>query len=271
MLAKRKILIVEDEFIIADKLQEVLEENGYEVLGIKDNYDDAIRILKETLPDLALLDIHIKGKKDGIELAGYIHSHYRIPIIFLSAFDDAETIRRAKSAYPDAYLVKSKPMVEDGELIRAIKNQLLVSVNIAMPDVHERPRVKSAGLFYKAKEIDLSRKRPADAAEDPVDKEMLLRFDDMTTIESNNKNEHNTVLIRMIDHSKAFILRKTMKEIEEELPENFTRIHDSYIVNLDKITARRLPHKLFIGDLALNIGEKYKDTTVEKLRILFGS
>ena len=271
MLSKRKILIVEDEFIIADKLQESLQENGYEVLPLADNYEDAVGLIKEHLPDLALLDIHIKGKKDGIELADHIYRHYRIPIIFLSAFDDPETLRRAKATHPDSYIVKSKPFIEEEKLISAVKNQLLVSVHIALPDLAERNKVRSSGLFCKVKEIDLTKKKLPDTIADPIDKEMLLKYDEINIIESNNKNEHNTVIIKLADLTKGYILRKTMKEIEDELPENFARIHDSYIVNLNKITARRLPHKLFIDELALNIGEKYKSSTIEKLQFLFGS
>jgi DNA-binding LytR/AlgR family response regulator len=271
MGSKRKILIVENEFIIADKLQEILQENGYDVLPVVDNYEDAILHVREHLPDLALLDIHINGKKDGIELAEYIYTHYRIPVIFLSAFSDPETIRRAKAAHPNCYLVKSKPFIEGDNLIRVVESQLLVSIHIAMPDEEERKKLKLTGFFAKVKEVDFSKRKTAGFPEDPVDKETLLKYDDIAVIESNNKNEHNTVLVRLTDLNKAYILRKTMKEIEQQLPAFFVRIHDSYIVNLHKVTASRLPHRLFIGELLLTIGDKFRDATIEKLNSFFGS
>jgi hypothetical protein len=184
---------------------------------------------------------------------------------------DNETIRRAKAAHPNTYIIKSKPLLDEDQLIDSIQKQLLVSVNIALPDFSEKNKLKSIGLFYKVREVDLAKQRNIHEESDPIDKEMLLRYEEIAFVESNNKNEKNTVLIRTDHGNRAFILRRTMKEMEEELPEHFTRIHDSYIINLYKVTARRLPHKLFIDDLPFNIGEKYKDITIEKLNLFLGS
>ena len=272
MLSKRKILIVEDEFILADKIEEVLKLNGFIVLPVTDNYDDAVSIIKKELPDIALLDINIKGNKDGIELAGYIYGHFNIPVIFLSALTDHETVRRAKAAHPNTFIIKSKPFLQPEELIEAIRQQLLVSINVALPEFSERNKLKSLGLFCKAKEIDLSKRRvnKEEKNTDTLDKELLIKYNEITFIESNNSYENNTVLIHSAQSATGFVLRKTMKEIEDELPEHFARIHDSFIINLQKVTARRTPHRLFINDHHFNIGDKYRDNALEKINLILG-
>lgn len=273
MLSKRKILIVEDEFILADKIEKVLKENGFNVLPATDNFNDAITLIKNELPDIALLDINIKGSKDGIELAGYIYSHYNIPVIFLSALTDQETILRAKAAHPNTYIIKSKPFLQPTELIEAIQQQLLVSINVALPNFSERNKVKSLGLFCKAKEIDLSKRTNHNKEEkytDPLDKELLIKYNEITFIESNNTYEKNTVLIHTTGLTSGFVLRKTMKEMEDELPDYFLRIHDSYIINLEKVTARRTPNKLFINQHFFNIGEKFRVKAQEKINLILG-
>lgn len=273
MLNKRKVLVVEDEFILADKIEEVLSANGYQVLPVADNYDDAVNILKSELPDIALLDINIKGSKDGINLAEYIYNHYNIPVIFLSALTDNETIRRAKAAHPNTYIIKAKPLLEADVLIEAVQRQLLVSINVAIPEVTKRTKLKTLGMFCKAKEVDLSH-RVASCKEgkdiDPLDKEMLLKYDDITFIESNNTYEKNTVLVHTTQAKKGFVLRQTMRETEADLPEFFVRIHDSFIINLRKVTARRLPHKLFINELNFPIGDKFREGTIEKVNLVLG-
>lgn len=271
MLTKRKILLVEDEFIVADKINEVLIKNGYLVLPVTDNYYDAVELIKKELPDIALLDINIKGDKDGIEIAEYIYRHFHIPVIFLSAITNPETLHRAKAAHPNMYLIKSKPFLEEKRLVETIQQQLLVSVNMALPDFNERNKLKTLGLFYKVKEIDLTKRKDANKETDPVDKEMLLKYEDISFIESNNQFEKNTVLIRTAQSMKGFVLRSTMKEIEDNLPEHFVRVHDSFIINLHKVTARRLPYKLFIDDYAFGIGDKYKEQAIEKVNLLLGS
>ena len=263
-------MIVEDEFIIADRLEDLLTSNGYQVLPVTDNYNDSVDQLNKELPDLALLDINIKGDKDGIELADYIYKHFNIPVIFLSAYSDPETVLRAKAAHPNTYILKSKPILKATELIEAIQQQLMISIKVALPDLTERNKIKTLGIFHKVKEIDTSRRREIDKDEDPVDKEMFLRFDEINFIESNNQFEKNTVLIHSNQKDKAFVLRGTMKEVEVMLPEHFVRLHDSYIVNLHKITARRLPHKLFIDNDHFNIGDKYKESVIEKITRLIG-
>jgi DNA-binding NtrC family response regulator len=103
---KPKILIVEDEIVTARSLEKSLQFMGFEVVGIAADYNRGIDLALEEKPDLVLLDIRIKGEYDGITLAQRIQAHADIPIIYLTAHADTETVTRAVHTRPYNYLVK---------------------------------------------------------------------------------------------------------------------------------------------------------------------
>jgi PAS domain S-box-containing protein len=105
-MTKKKILIVEDETVNAMDIEDTLGRNGYQVAGVASNGVDAIRIAKETYPDLILMDIRIEGSMDGIEVANHINLYYEIPVIFLTAYSDDLTISRAVKAKSFSFLLK---------------------------------------------------------------------------------------------------------------------------------------------------------------------
>lgn len=100
------VLIVEDEGILAVGLKKKLERLGYNVPAIASSGEEAIELAARFRPDLVLMDIVLKGKMDGIEAADKIRSTLKIPIIYLTAYSDESTIRRAKITEPFGYLVK---------------------------------------------------------------------------------------------------------------------------------------------------------------------
>jgi PAS domain S-box-containing protein len=103
---KKKILIVEDDSMVARDLQYEVEKLGYEVVGIGESAEEAMSISEIYLPDLALMDIHILGCLDGIQTARLLQDSYRIPVVFLTSCNDEETIRRAAAEMPYGYLIK---------------------------------------------------------------------------------------------------------------------------------------------------------------------
>lgn len=105
-MTKKKILIVEDETVSAMDIEDTLSRNGYDIAGVASNGVDAIRIAKDTYPDLILMDIRIEGSMDGIEVANHINLYYEIPIIFLTAYSDDLTISRAVKAKSFSFLLK---------------------------------------------------------------------------------------------------------------------------------------------------------------------
>ncbi len=101
-----RIAICEDERIVSLDIAKFLERNGYECNGSFDSAEGLLEFLKTVKPDLVLMDIHLKGKLDGIEASSIIFSQYAIPVILLTAYADAATIERAKITQPYAYVLK---------------------------------------------------------------------------------------------------------------------------------------------------------------------
>ena len=101
-----KILIVENERIVAKDIKQLLENLGYEVVGISSTGEDALKKTRETNPDLILMDIILTSKVDGIETAQQINELYHIPFIYLTAYYDDEILERASLTQPDGYITK---------------------------------------------------------------------------------------------------------------------------------------------------------------------
>jgi PAS domain S-box-containing protein len=105
-LSGGKIMVVEDEWLLAQGLKEKLQDLGYEVTGVADSASEALKLAAELQPDLALMDIMLKGDQDGIETAKQLRHNFEIPVVFLTAYTDAATLGRAKLAEPYGYILK---------------------------------------------------------------------------------------------------------------------------------------------------------------------
>jgi len=123
-MEKIKILIVEDEAIIAMEIEISLKSLGYQVTSIVDTGDKAIEKAEEDKPDIILMDIRIKGEMDGIEAADIIRSRFEIPIIFLTAYLDENRLERAKLTMPFGYILKP---VQERDLRITIEMALYIS------------------------------------------------------------------------------------------------------------------------------------------------
>jgi DNA-binding response OmpR family regulator len=121
---KKSILIVEDMALTAIEIQQTLKQIGYTVTDIANNYSDALKSIARTEPHLILLDIDIKGEKDGIDLANTLQKTNSIPFIYLTSDNSDETMQRASQTSPSAYL--SKPF-----RVEELKSNLLIAFNKA--------------------------------------------------------------------------------------------------------------------------------------------
>lgn len=117
-----KILVVEDDSIIALTIQGRLKQFGYEVVGRASTGEDALKKVKDLQPDLVLMDIHIKGPMDGIQTAERVYGFYNIPVVYLTAYSDEKTLERAQKTSPFGYVVKP---FNDETLRTTIKMALL--------------------------------------------------------------------------------------------------------------------------------------------------
>ncbi len=111
-----KVMIVEDEFIIALDLKDIVKSYGYNVVAVATSGPDAVEKANKFEPELVLMDIMLKGKIDGVEAADSIRKKLDIPIVFVSSFSDEESVVRASKVSDYGYLVK--PF--DKEQIKAV-------------------------------------------------------------------------------------------------------------------------------------------------------
>jgi len=102
----RRVLITEDNWLVAGEWQAALEDAGYEVVGLASSAQEALEICSRETPDLILMDIRLLGDRDGVEAAKDARLLYDIPSVFVSAHDDAEVRQRAADARPLGWIAK---------------------------------------------------------------------------------------------------------------------------------------------------------------------
>jgi len=120
-LAKNKIIVVEDEGIVAMDISKCLTGLGYDVVFVSDSGEKTLKLLDENKADLILMDVELKGGLNGIETAKLINEKMDIPIVFLTAFEDEATMNKLKEVSPYGYLVKP---FDDEDLKRTVSKIL---------------------------------------------------------------------------------------------------------------------------------------------------
>lgn len=136
-MVSSKIMIVEDESIVAMGIRSTLTDLGYTVTGIAASSEVAIKKIAETQPDLVLMDINLKGDIDGVQTAEQVRSHFGIPVIFLTAYADNNTLQRAKVTEPFGYILK--PFEE---------KELNISIEMALYKHQKEKQVKASGQWF---------------------------------------------------------------------------------------------------------------------------
>lgn len=107
-MEKHKILIVEDELLIAHHIKQSIENENFECVGIAIGYNEAIKLIKEKEIDLVLLDVNLYGVETGIDIAKELNKNFKIPFVYLTSYSDNATLKKLKETFPMAYI--SKPI-----------------------------------------------------------------------------------------------------------------------------------------------------------------
>lgn len=206
-----KILIVEDESLVAMDMVDMLTRMGYALLPNAMGFNDAVEILETNKPDLVLVDINLSGTKTGIDLARELKDKYKIPFIFVTSHSDKQTVNTASATLPSGYLVK--PF--DAE-------DLFTSIEVALANYAARdgqPRNPDAGLKVN------------DSVFVKTDKNFCkVKIADILWLES----EHNYMFI--VTEKAKYIVRSSFKDFLENIPnDQFVQVHKSYIVNINKV------------------------------------
>jgi len=244
-----RILIVEDNVIIADDMQSMLEEIGYEIVDNVIVYEQAVEVLKNKEVDLVLIDIILASDKTGIDLGKHIRENYNIPFIFVTSNSDRATVENAKTVKPNGYLVK--PFEQQ---------DLYTSIEIALSNFTS---VKNNGSSESQEEEDdrlISNKVLKDSIF--VKKQHLyyrIQFGDIQFIKADNVYlEVNTI-------DKKFLVRSPLKDYLEKLPQQkFYRAHKSYIVNVDHIDAIN-SKDILINNTLIPISKEFKEFIISAM------
>ncbi len=120
-MERARILIVEDETLVAHDIENMVRNHGYELCGIATSGKEAVEIARATEPDLILMDIVLKGEIDGVEAAEKIREFFNVPVIYITAHPDASTLQRAKRTEPHGYSLKP---LDQKELLTVIEMAL---------------------------------------------------------------------------------------------------------------------------------------------------
>ena len=108
---KKRIMIVEDESIVAMDIREVLNDFGFEVCAVTASGEESVSLANEQRPDLVLMDVKLKGKLNGLKAARLIRENLDIPVVYLTAYGDEDTLKEAFVISPFGHI--NKPFVEN--------------------------------------------------------------------------------------------------------------------------------------------------------------
>ena len=241
--SKVKILIVEDEILLAMDMRIRLEKCGYEVAGIASSVEKALQsLIAHPDIDIALIDIILQGEEDGIDFASHINEYYKIPFIFLTSHADHLLVERAKTVQPYAYMLK--PFDDRG---------IQVAIELAL-----------ANFSKQTPENELLKRRefsPNDNRVLQVRDSLFLKKDyhfqrvylgDIKLLEADNNYTN------IYTKSDKYIYSTVLKKIEEKLPhQQFLRVHRSYVVNIQSVNGFE-GNMLFVGEKRIPVSKPYR-------------
>ena len=244
-MSKVRILIIEDEMIIAEDMRDMLEGLGYEVVGVTGEPDEAKRLLATLQPDVTLVDITLGVKQDGLALGQHIRETYDDPFIFCTSHADKGTIEEAKLSNPDGYLVKpfdEKDLYSSIEI--ALSNYAHRQDEAPLTDdsmneglfIKEAIFVKTGHMFVKVKFSDI---------------QWMSADGNYTTLHTSDQKKH--------------VVRMALKDLISSFPKgDFYRTHRSHIVNLQHVDSINNQH-VYIDGHQIPLGRQFRDELLKRV------
>lgn len=269
------ILIIEDEPIIARDIADMVEDLGYAVAGICHNHKTALKTLENKRPDLVLCDIMLEGDDwDGVQIGKEIRRLYDIPLIFLTAMQDAATISRAATANPDAYLTKP---FEERSLYPAIEmaiSKFALRQEAANKSTIGATTESTIETKNEDKRTEAATELATETTAEPLpfiagsffikDKKRFVKVsaEDIFWIKAEGVYSH------LATAQKTHLISSHLGAIEEKLKNlPFVRVHRSYLVNFKHIDAIE-DDILSIGSERIPLGKSYREGFYSRLQHL---
>lgn len=238
-----RILIVEDEFIIATNLKQMLEGLGYETYEPVSSKTEAIAALEKLEVDLVLLDINLHGKHEGIEIGDYITRFVHVPFIYLTSNSDKATIDAAKQTHPNSYIIK--PFTEE-DIYSAIE-MAVASLQKNNSDPNQEAITILADSFF----IKLGNKF------------CRVEIKDITYFEAEGKMMN----IHTIQDQK-FYIRTSLESLFAQLkPFGFVRVHRSFCINTKHLNI--INHEfIMVANNQVPLGRNYREDLLGNIKTL---
>ena len=250
-MPKVKVLVVEDEILVAESIAAVLKKHDFEVCDIADSAGEALRLFTIHQPDIVLLDIKIKGEHDGIYVAGKIRQENPIPLIFLTSLVDQTTVEKARETKPSAYMVKP---FNESELKIAIEMAIYNYANnkVATSTADQVQESSEDGHYLVNEGIFVKNNFRFEK----------VSFSDINWLEADNN------YARIVTADKKYLLTLTLGALHDKLQDpTFLRVHRSYAINMEKVEAFEGNH-LFVDGTQIPISRGYKEDVLRHFRII---
>lgn len=242
-----RILIVEDEPLIAEDLRAHLEELGYELCAVCDNALDAMAEVVARKPDLLLLDINMGDGPDGVQLAEKVRAKHATPFIFVTSHSDKATLERVKPLRPAGFIIKP---FDENDLRTQIELALAryandVEASAAPTEAQRHDFVIADSIFIREK-----------------GRLVKVAIDDIHYAEADDN------YVTLFTPVRKFVITSTLAAVEEKLKSpNHLRIHRSYLVDTRRITAMEEGY-VRIGTQSLPVGKTHRDALMARIRTL---
>lgn len=243
-MSKLKVFVVEDEPIIADYLEQCLLDQGFEVVGIANSFDQARTLLVTAKPDLLLLDINLGDGPDGVDLAHFVNQQVNKPFLFVTSNTDNQTLERVKLTNPAGFIMK--PFRKD-DLTMQIElawhafqvrneNKQVAFTNSVLENTH---------FFIKDKQ-----------------KLVKLAYSDITYAEACD----NYSILYTKD--SKYVISYSLKHVEAKLPlQEFLRVHRSYMVNLSQISQISPKSLILIDGKEIPVSDAHRSELLKRVNL----
>ncbi|MEO1259629.1 MAG: response regulator transcription factor, partial [Bacteroidota bacterium] len=228
----------------------LIDELGYELTGVVDNGESALLIIGKSAPDLILMDIDLKGKLTGLDVARIIKNK-NIPIIFTTSFKDRETYAEAMETNAYGYLVKPFS-----------KLSLQSSIEMTVRSVYEKGIGNKKSEKNNSWETDLLLREFFMIKQSGVLQKVKINDINFIQGEGNYSTLHTD--------KKKFVVKMSMKKILAKLDSNlFIHVHKSYLIQLNKVDSiDTLNHKINIGENSIPLGRNFKTDLLDRFELL---
>ncbi|MEP3386677.1 MAG: response regulator [Reichenbachiella sp.] len=235
----KKVLIVEDDPLIADSLEIIVEASGYECVGKTYKVEETLIKVADVKPDLLLLDINLRGNQEGLDIAEIIYKREKIPFIFITAYSDEKTVNRGAESEPMGYIIKPFSQAD-----------VRVALKLAFASIEKRekkmmPLIEDDTYYIKDKT--------------GYRKVMISEI---------NYVQADDIYCILVTNNHRYVVSKSLKKIEVEFESHgFIRVHRSYLVNRSAVD-QIIDGQVVIGKESIPIGRVYREELIKQLKIL---